>query len=111
MAKPFQGKIELDIRDSMLALVEHPEAAQRLRDVFESAEVVVHLAWAMQPNHDEPVMQATNVHGTARMLQAAGAADVPHVVVLSSVGVAALVGSGSRPLPLTVTASGAPVGT
>ncbi len=77
---PYAGVswVEIDVADD--------DASARLRDVFESAEVVVHLAWAMQPNHDEPVMEATNVHGTARMLEAAGAAGVPHVVVLSSVG-------------------------
>lgn len=66
--------------------VSQPDAAGTLRDVFTGADAVVHLAWAMQPNRDEPRMQQTNVRGLERTLDAAAAAGVPHVIVLSSVG-------------------------
>jgi len=63
-----------------------PDAAARLSEAFEGADAVIHLAWALQPNRDEPAMRATNVAGTARVLEAVRAASVPHVVVASSVG-------------------------
>lgn len=63
-----------------------PDAEIALRDTFDGADVVIHLAWALQPNHDEAEMRATNVDGTARVLSAAADAGVPHVVVASSVG-------------------------
>ncbi|MFG6490770.1 NAD-dependent epimerase/dehydratase family protein [Microbacterium sp. P03] len=66
--------------------VSRADAVARLRSVFDGADAVIHLAWALQPNHDEGAMRATNVGGTARMLAAASAVGVPHVVVASSVG-------------------------
>ena len=53
---------------------------------MEGADAVIHLAWAIQPNHDRSRLRRTNVLGTARVLSAARAAHVPHVVVASSVG-------------------------
>ena len=50
------------------------------------AEVVVHLAWLFQPTHDPNVTWQNNVVGTQRVLAAVAAADVPAVVVASSVG-------------------------
>jgi UDP-glucose 4-epimerase len=61
-------------------------AEERLTAVLAGADAVVHLAWLLQPNHREHALWATNVEGTARMLRAASAARVPHVVVASSVG-------------------------
>jgi UDP-glucose 4-epimerase len=58
----------------------------KLVDVFDGADAVVHAGWALQPNHDEAAMRATNVDGTARVLEAAAAASVGQVVVMSSVG-------------------------
>jgi nucleoside-diphosphate-sugar epimerase len=58
----------------------------RLREVFAGADAVIHLAWALQPNRDQRAMRATNVDGTARVLEAVAAASVPHIVVASSVG-------------------------
>jgi nucleoside-diphosphate-sugar epimerase len=66
--------------------IARPDAAAALADAFADADAVVHLAWALQPNHDEPTMVATNVDGTARVLAAVAAASVPHLVVSSSVG-------------------------
>jgi nucleoside-diphosphate-sugar epimerase len=57
-----------------------------LRRMFAGADAVIHLAWALQPNHDEPAMRRTNVFGTSRVLAAAAVAEVSQVVVASSVG-------------------------
>ena len=57
-----------------------------LVEAFRDADAVVHLAWLLQPNHDEATMHRTNVDGTARVLRAVAAAGVPQVVVASSVG-------------------------
>lgn len=56
-----------------------------LVDAFSGADVVVHLAWKLQPNRDEREMWQTNVRGTARVLQAVAAAGVTHLVYLSSI--------------------------
>ena len=62
------------------------DSATALRQAFAGAEAVIHLAWALQPNHDEAAMRRTNVFGTARVLAAAAEAEVGQVVVASSVG-------------------------
>lgn len=62
------------------------DAVARLTTAFEGADAVIHLAWALQPNRDEPAMRRTNVGGTVATLAAVEAAGVPHVVVASSVG-------------------------
>lgn len=57
-----------------------------LAAAFVGADAVVHLAWAIQPSHDREALARTNVDGTRRVLAAARANGVPHVVVASSVG-------------------------
>jgi nucleoside-diphosphate-sugar epimerase len=57
----------------------------QLIDAFTGADAVVHLAWKLQPNRDEREMWQTNIRGTTRVLKAAGAAGVPHLVYLSSI--------------------------
>lgn len=54
--------------------------------VVRGADVVVHLAWQIQPQHDEPAMFRTNVIGTNRVLDAVARARVPALVYASSVG-------------------------
>lgn len=61
-------------------------AREGLAHAFRGADAVVHLGWALQPSHDHRRMRATNVDGTAAVLEAAADAGVPHVVVASSVG-------------------------
>jgi UDP-glucose 4-epimerase len=61
-------------------------AADRLATALEGADAVVHLAWRIQPSHDEAVMRAGNVDGTQAVLDAVAASGVPHVVHASSVG-------------------------
>jgi UDP-glucose 4-epimerase len=63
-----------------------PNAESRLIPIFAGADAVIHLAWALQPNHDEATMRRTNVFGTTHVLAAAAAAEVSQVVVASSVG-------------------------
>lgn len=57
-----------------------------LRTVCTEADAVVHLAWAFQPSHRPEVLAETGVGGTQRVLTAVGAASVPHLVHMSSVG-------------------------
>ncbi|TKV29262.1 NAD-dependent epimerase/dehydratase family protein [Arthrobacter sp. NamB2] len=61
------------------------EGRDALTRALEGADAVVHLAWAIQPNHDEPAMRRTNVTGTANVLHAAGTVGVRQVVCASSV--------------------------
>nr|MBA2523513.1 NAD-dependent epimerase/dehydratase family protein [Solirubrobacterales bacterium] len=58
----------------------------RLEPMFEGADVLIHLAWAIQPSRDEERLHAVNVTGSKRVFAAAGAAAVPAVVYASSIG-------------------------
>jgi UDP-glucose 4-epimerase len=51
------------------------------------ADCVVHLAWVVQPSHDEGALWRTNVEGSTNVFQAAADAGVPALVHASSVGV------------------------
>jgi nucleoside-diphosphate-sugar epimerase len=87
---PTASRLEFrqaDVRD--------PDLATALHD----ADVVVHLAFQMDPIHDEATMRAINVDGTRNVFQAARRAGVGRVVYLSSI-----VAYGAHPdndLPLT----------
>jgi nucleoside-diphosphate-sugar epimerase len=61
-------------------------AADDLSGHFRGADVVVHLAWLIQPSHDPFAMWRTNVVGTERVLAAASEAGVGALVCASSVG-------------------------
>jgi nucleoside-diphosphate-sugar epimerase len=61
-------------------------ARDDLVPLFDGADVVVHLAWLIQPSHDEAVLRRVNVDGTLRLLDAAAATGVPKVVYASSIG-------------------------
>jgi nucleoside-diphosphate-sugar epimerase len=61
-------------------------AADDLTGHVRGADVVVHLAWLIQPSHDPFAMWRTNVVGTERVLAAASQAGVGAVVCASSVG-------------------------
>lgn len=58
----------------------------RLRRVVAGADAVVNLAWLIQPSHDRDQLRRVNVDGMRRVLGAVVAADVPHLVVASSIG-------------------------
>src|SRR5438067_1397793 len=60
--------------------------SDELVEIFEGADAVVHLAWAMQPSHDEPALRAVNIGGSARVFDAVARAGVPTLVYASSVG-------------------------
>jgi nucleoside-diphosphate-sugar epimerase len=57
-----------------------------LARVFDGAAAVVHLAWGFQPSHDLRYLRELGVGGTRRVVAAAAAAGVPHLVHLSSIG-------------------------
>ncbi len=57
-----------------------------LRAGFRGADAVVHLAWGFQPSHRADYLEQLGVGGTRRVLEAATAEAVPHLVHMSSVG-------------------------
>jgi UDP-glucose 4-epimerase len=57
-----------------------------LEPIFRGADVVVHLAWLIQPGRDESVTHAVNVAGSERVFRAAVQTGVPAIVYASSVG-------------------------
>ncbi|WP_431783659.1 NAD-dependent epimerase/dehydratase family protein [Streptomyces chumphonensis] len=63
-----------------------PEAEAELTGLLQGADVVVHLAWLIQPTHAPQITWETNVRGTERLLRAMAAAGVPALVYASSVG-------------------------
>lgn len=54
--------------------------------VFRGADVVIHLAWLIQPTHDPATTWRTNVMGSIRVFDAVAAAGVPALVYASTVG-------------------------
>jgi UDP-glucose 4-epimerase len=54
--------------------------------IFEGADAVIHLAWAIQPSRDAVTLERINVEGSRRVFEAAAAADVSKLVHASSVG-------------------------
>jgi UDP-glucose 4-epimerase len=57
-----------------------------LEEIFRGADAVIHLAWAIQPSHDEESLKRINVEGSRRVFDAVAAAGVPKLVYASSVG-------------------------
>lgn len=57
-----------------------------LEPLFEGADAVIHLAWAIQPSRDEERTHAVNVTGSKRVFAAAAAAGVATIVHASSIG-------------------------
>ncbi|HWO15573.1 MAG TPA: DUF892 family protein [Solirubrobacterales bacterium] len=57
-----------------------------LTEIFKSASVVIHLAWAIQPSRDEKTLKRINVDGSRRVFDAVAEAGVPKLVYASSVG-------------------------
>ncbi|HEX2504853.1 MAG TPA: NAD-dependent epimerase/dehydratase family protein [Gaiellaceae bacterium] len=53
---------------------------------FHGADVVVQLAWLIQPSRREEATYATNVRGSARVFEAVAEAGVPSLVYASSIG-------------------------
>jgi UDP-glucose 4-epimerase len=57
-----------------------------LAAIFEGADAVIHLAWAIQPSRDAVTLERINVEGSRRVFEAVAAAGVPKLVHASSVG-------------------------
>jgi UDP-glucose 4-epimerase len=57
-----------------------------LTPLFRGADVVIDLAWLIQPGRDLPTLRATNVEGNTRVFEAVAEAGVPALVYASSVG-------------------------
>ena len=63
------------------------DSEQVLAEFMDGVDAVVHLAWALQPGRQPERLRQVNVDGTRRVLDAAVAAGVSHVVHMSSLGV------------------------
>lgn len=61
-------------------------AEDDLVPIMRDADVVVHLAWLIQPSHDRDVLERVNVQGSARVFDAVTRAGVRALVYASSVG-------------------------
>ena len=61
-------------------------ARDDLGAAFAGADVVVHLAWLIQPSRDRKETRRVNVDGSRRVFEAAAAAGVKAIVHASSVG-------------------------
>ncbi|HEX5224443.1 MAG TPA: NAD-dependent epimerase/dehydratase family protein [Solirubrobacteraceae bacterium] len=57
-----------------------------LVSLFSGADVVIHLAWLIQPSRQEALTRSVNVDGSARVFAAVARAGVPALVYASSVG-------------------------
>lgn len=64
-----------------------PGAQDVLAGIFAGADAVVHLAWQIQPSHDQAALHRTNVTGSRAVIDAAVRAGVPALVAASSMGV------------------------
>ena len=62
-------------------------AGDDLRPLFAGADVVIHLAWLIQPSRDDAALERVNVHGSRRVFEATAEAGVGRLVHASSVGV------------------------
>jgi UDP-glucose 4-epimerase len=60
--------------------------SEPLVPIFEGADAVIHLAWAIQPSRDEATTERINVLGSRFVFDAVGEAGVPALVYASSVG-------------------------
>jgi nucleoside-diphosphate-sugar epimerase len=61
-------------------------ATDALEPILSGADAVVHLAWLIQPSHDEKTLHRANVVGSGRVFEAVTRAGVPVLVYASSVG-------------------------
>ena len=61
-------------------------AVDELVPLFRGSDVVVHLAWLIQPSRDQQQLGRVNLEGSARVFRAVAEAGVPALVYASSVG-------------------------
>jgi UDP-glucose 4-epimerase len=69
-----------------LADVAEPSADAEIAEFVDGADALVHLAWAIQPGRRPDDLRRVNVGGTRRVVDAAAATGVAHVVHMSSLG-------------------------
>lgn len=81
---PAPGDPEYDRVEWVECDVSRRDAEASLKHAFRDADAVVHLAWRIQPNHDQDLLWRTNVDGSRRVFAAAAEAGVPHLVYASS---------------------------
>jgi UDP-glucose 4-epimerase len=67
--------------------VELDVSRDALDSVFETADVVVHLAWDLRPSHDRGALWRNNVEGSARVFETAARCGVQTLIYASSLGV------------------------
>jgi UDP-glucose 4-epimerase len=75
-----------DLRVEKVEWVAADVSRDDLDGPFADADVVVHLAWLIQPSHRLDVLEATNVAGSKRVFEAAGRCGAGALVYASSVG-------------------------
>jgi UDP-glucose 4-epimerase len=63
-----------------------PGSEEVLAEFLDGVDAVIHLAWALQPGRRPDDLRRVNVEGTRRVVRAAAAAGVQHVVHMSSLG-------------------------
>src|SRR5829696_6297591 len=80
---PASGAPYDDVKWSSVDLTRDEGSA--LVDACRGADAIVHLAWGFQPSHREDYLRELGVGGTRRVIEAARAAEVPHLVPMSSV--------------------------
>ncbi|TFV56125.1 NAD-dependent epimerase/dehydratase family protein [Mycobacterium sp. PS03-16] len=83
---PTHGEVYARVRWHAVDL-SSPAAATELAPALAGADVVVHLALAIQPVADEDYLYRANVLGTQALLDAMVAAGVGHLVYASSLGI------------------------
>jgi UDP-glucose 4-epimerase len=75
-----------EIEKEKVRWVDADVTTAELAPLFAGADAVIHLAWAIQPSHDEATMERINVLGSERVFDAVAATGVPSLVYASSVG-------------------------
>jgi UDP-glucose 4-epimerase len=75
------------LTSSKLAFRELDVRSAELAEALAGVDVLVHLAFQMDPLRDEELMRSINLDGTRNAFEAAARAGVGHVVYLSSVAV------------------------
>lgn len=77
---PYDG-----VRWHTLDVAAH-DATSALTQIFDGADCVINLAWGFQPGRNTAYLDQVGVGGTSAILRAAAAAEVTHLIQMSSVG-------------------------
>jgi nucleoside-diphosphate-sugar epimerase len=73
-----------------------PESDEVLSEFLDGVDVVIHLAWALQPGREPELLHRVNVDGSWRVARAAKSAGVKHFLHMSSIGAYAAGAVGHR---------------